>query len=179
MVKWCQRVLQDPILGRRPLLYSFLRKVVVDYVVQDDTAIRMNSLVDELFSAQRDDDNRQLEFHAHIQIFAQAAVRPVHDLIDGEWRGRLVRVSCIVFAKLYNLLQDNAEHSREELRMRAATTRERLSLYQKIQFRHYRSPAPSSLRRRGVYLVLMARIRQCEQYLAWLGDAEELLSERN
>ena len=83
-----------------------------------------------------------------------------------------------LYVKLYNLSEHNAAHLREELAQRAAATRERLALYQRIRQRHYRAPNALPLRRRGVYLVLMAGIHQCEQYLTWLGEAEQLLAVR-
>ena len=51
----------------------------------------------------------------------------------------------------------------------------RLYLYEKIRRRHYGSPQTLPTRRKGVYLALVAGIRQGEQFLAWCDEALELL----
>ena len=81
-----------------------------------------------------------------------------------------------LYVKRHDLSEQDGEHLREELRLRVARTRERLSSYQRLRQRHHRLPVGLSLRRRGVYPVLVASTYQCEQYLRWLGEAQQLLA---
>ncbi len=78
--------------------------------------------------------------------------------------------------KLYNLSDSNREHLRGELAQRAAQNRERLALYQKIRERHYARPEQLPLRRRGIYMALLAGIRHCEMVLEWVSECEAILA---
>ena len=82
-----------------------------------------------------------------------------------------------LFVKLYNLSAANSEHIRREIARRASDTRERLTLYRRIRERHYAGPAALPLRRRGIYLALLAGIRHCEMYLDWVAEAESVLAD--
>ena len=77
--------------------------------------------------------------------------------------------------KLYNLDADNAAHIAGEVTARREEMMRRLYLYETIRRRHYGSPQALPTRRKGVYLALVAGIRQGEQFLAWCDEALELL----
>ena len=80
-----------------------------------------------------------------------------------------------VLVKLYNLDAANAAHIAGEISARREEMMRRLYLYEKIRRRHYDSPQTLPTRRKGVYLALVAGIRQGEQFLAWCDEALELL----
>ena len=80
-----------------------------------------------------------------------------------------------LLVKLYNLDADNAAHIAGEVTARREEMMRRLYLYEKIRRRHYGSPQTLPTRRKGVYLALVAGIRQGEQFLAWCDEALELL----
>lgn len=80
-----------------------------------------------------------------------------------------------LFVKLYNLSAANRKHIREEIAGRAEQARQRLALYQRIRERNYARPDTLPLRRRGIYLALLAGIRHCEMFLAWVGESEDML----
>lgn len=82
-----------------------------------------------------------------------------------------------LFVKLYNLSPANREHIRHEIAARVAETRQRLGLYRRIQERHYATPSTLPLRRRGIYLALLAGIRHCEMFLDWARESEAILSD--
>lgn len=82
-----------------------------------------------------------------------------------------------LFVKLYNLSAENSEQIRGEIARRARDTRKRLTLYHRIRQRHYADPDQQPLRRRGVYLALLAGIRHGEMYLNWAAEAESVLAE--
>ena len=82
-----------------------------------------------------------------------------------------------LFVKLYNLSAANRSHLLDELDKRREGTGNRLALYRRIRERHYAEPTALPLRRRGVYLALLAGIGNCEQYLAWIDECELLLAE--
>jgi DNA-binding PadR family transcriptional regulator len=78
--------------------------------------------------------------------------------------------------KLYNLSADNAGHITAEIAARREQMMRRLYLYEKIRRRHYDQPQALPIRRKGVYLALVAGIHQGEQFLAWCDEALELLA---
>ncbi len=82
-----------------------------------------------------------------------------------------------MFVKFYNLSADNAAHLQQELRERRRQDSTRLALYQRIRERHYADPQSLPVRRRGIYLALLAGIRHCETRLAWAEEAEALLED--
>ncbi len=81
-----------------------------------------------------------------------------------------------LFVKFYNLSPDNAAHLREELAERRQREGERLALYRRIRARHYAQPESLPVRRRGIYLALLAGIRHSETRLAWAKEADALLA---
>jgi DNA-binding PadR family transcriptional regulator len=81
-----------------------------------------------------------------------------------------------LFVKLYNLAPENVAFLAHEIGERREAMMRRLYLYEKIRLRHYADPASLPLRRKGVYLVLDAGIRQGEEYLAWCDEALALLA---
>jgi len=81
-----------------------------------------------------------------------------------------------LFVKLYNLGQDNAVHLAAEVEQRRAQMMQRLYLYERIRRRHYANPEALPVRRKGVYLALLAGIRQGEQFLAWCDEALAMLA---
>jgi DNA-binding PadR family transcriptional regulator len=82
-----------------------------------------------------------------------------------------------LYVKFYNLSERNRDHILEELGQRVTHNRQRLALYRRIRDRHYASPGSLPLRRRGIYLALLAGIRHCEMFLAWAGESEEILAQ--
>lgn len=80
-----------------------------------------------------------------------------------------------LLVKLYNLSPSNREHLAEELEARRRSVEEKLTLYRRIRERHYAEPANLSLRRRGIYLALLAGIGNCEAALSWLDTCTGLL----
>tara|TARA_R110002110_G_scaffold412299_1_gene638132 strand:- start:47284 stop:47835 length:552 start_codon:yes stop_codon:yes gene_type:complete len=81
-----------------------------------------------------------------------------------------------LFVKLYNLGQDNAAHLAAEVEQRREKMMQRLYLYERIRRRHYAKPEALPVRRKGVYLALLAGIRQGEQFLAWCDEALAMLA---
>ena len=81
-----------------------------------------------------------------------------------------------LFVKLYNLSEGSQQHIRAELAARASEARQRLELYRRIRERHYAHPEQLPLRRRGIYLALLAGIRHCEMVLGWVSEAEGILT---
>jgi DNA-binding PadR family transcriptional regulator len=81
-----------------------------------------------------------------------------------------------LLVKLYNLSTDNAAHIAAEIATRREQMMRRLYLYEKIRRRHYDAPEALPIRRKGVYLALLAGISQGEQFLAWCDDALALLA---
>jgi len=75
-----------------------------------------------------------------------------------------------LLVKLYNLGASNIDHLCLEIEQRRAQMMQRLFLYERIRRRHYADPAELPLRRKGVFLALLAGIRHGEQYLAWCDE---------
>ena len=82
-----------------------------------------------------------------------------------------------LLVKLYNLSEDNLPHLQAEMEARREHMMRRLFLYERIRRRHYAKPDTLPLRRKGVYLALLAGIRHGEQYLAWCDESLRLLAE--
>ena len=61
------------------------------------------------------------------------------------------------------------DHRREQMM-------QRLYLYEKIRRRHYADPTALPVRRKGVFLALLAGIRQGEHFLAWCDEAQAILA---
>ncbi len=78
--------------------------------------------------------------------------------------------------KLYNLDEHNVGHLSAELQSRREDMMQRLYLYEKIRRAHYADPETLPVRRKGVYLALLAGISSGEQYLQWCDDALAMLS---
>lgn len=78
--------------------------------------------------------------------------------------------------KLYNLDEQNVGHLSAELQSRREDMMQRLYLYEKIRRTHYDDPETLPVRRKGVYLALLAGISSGEQYLQWCDDALAVLS---
>jgi len=90
--------------------------------------------------------------------------------------GRVQEGKDDLFVKLYNLGQDNAAHLAAEVEQRRTQMMQRLYLYERIRRRHYPKPEALSVRRKGVYLALLAGIRQGEEFLAWCDEALAMLA---
>ncbi|MBN7796248.1 PadR family transcriptional regulator [Parahaliea mediterranea] len=82
-----------------------------------------------------------------------------------------------LWVKLYNLSPDNVGHLAAEIAGRRDGMMRRLYLYEKIRRRHYAEPEALPVRRQGVYLALLAGIREGEQFLAWCDEALALLAQ--
>jgi hypothetical protein len=81
-----------------------------------------------------------------------------------------------LLVKLYNLNVDNVAHLVTELENRREQVMGRLYLYERIRRRHYDDPTSLPVRRKGVYLALMAGVSQGEQFLQWCDEALTLLA---
>ena len=80
-----------------------------------------------------------------------------------------------LFIKLFNVGSVPIEHVAEAVAQRQAEHTRKLALYRKIEARHYASPSTLPDRKKGVYLSLLAGIRQEQTGLAWCDDALDLL----
>ncbi|MFV0278604.1 MAG: PadR family transcriptional regulator [Parahaliea sp.] len=90
--------------------------------------------------------------------------------------GRVQEAKDDLWVKLYNLGAGNVGHLAAEISRRRQEMMARLYLYEKIRRRHYDRPAALPLRRKGVYLALLAGIRHGEQFLAWCDEALDMLA---
>ena len=68
------------------------------------------------------------------------------------------------------------EQVTEAVAQRQAEHARKLALYRKIEARNYASPSTLPDRKKGVYLSLLAGIRQEQTALAWCDDALDLLA---
>jgi len=109
----------------------------------------------------------------------------VHQLTDAgraalaEWvwdKSRVQQAKDDLWVKLYNLSESNVGRITAEVKQRRDEMMQRLYLYEKIRRRHYENPDTLPVRRKGVYLALIAGIRQGEQFLAWCDEALSLLA---
>lgn len=82
-----------------------------------------------------------------------------------------------LFVKLYNIGHCDPAPVIDELHERRALHRQRLSLYEKIRERHYQEPSQLPDTRKGIYLALLAGIRQERMFLEWCDEALALLSQ--
>ena len=80
-----------------------------------------------------------------------------------------------LFIKLYNVGAVPVELIVAAVKQRLVEHLGKLELYRKIEARHYAHPAQLSDRKKGIYLSLLAGIRQEQTALAWCDDALELL----
>ena len=78
------------------LLDGLAREAVGDDVMQGDPAIGVDRLVQVLASAERGYDDRNLVFHAQLDVLLEPIVGLVHDLVDGERRRRRLRVGLVI-----------------------------------------------------------------------------------
>ena len=79
------------------LLDRLACKAIVDDVMENDSAVCVDCVVDVGASAEGRDDDRNLELGDGRQILFQAVVGPVDDEVDGKWRRRILRVLTIMF----------------------------------------------------------------------------------
>ncbi len=94
-------------------------------------------------------------------VYSQSKVQPVKDDL---------------MIKLYNLSTGNVSHLIAEIDSRREQTMQKLYLYEKIRRAHYDQPQELPVRRQGVYLALLAAIRQGEQMLQWCDESRRLLA---
>jgi len=80
-----------------------------------------------------------------------------------------------LFIKLYNMGSVPVESMLSAIKERRGLHEERLALYRKIERRSYANPKTLSAHKKGVYLSLLAGIRQEETALRWCDDALVLL----
>jgi DNA-binding PadR family transcriptional regulator len=80
-----------------------------------------------------------------------------------------------LFIKLFNVGSVPVEQVTEAVAQRQAEHARKLELYRKIEARNYASPSTLPDRKKGVYLSLLAGIRQEQTALAWCDDALDLL----
>ena len=77
------------------LVDRLVREGVVDDVVQHDAAPAVHGVVDVGARAERGDDDRHLVLGAHLHVVLEPVVALVHDLVDGERRGRSIGVRAV------------------------------------------------------------------------------------
>jgi DNA-binding PadR family transcriptional regulator len=80
-----------------------------------------------------------------------------------------------LFIKLYNMGSVPVESMLSAIAQRRQQHESRLALYRKIERRSYANPPALSAHKKGVYLSLLAGIRQEETGLTWCDDALILL----
>lgn len=80
-----------------------------------------------------------------------------------------------LFIKLFNVGSVPVEQVTEAVAQRQVEHARKLQLYRKIEARNYASPSTLPDRKKGVYLSLLAGIRQEQTALAWCDDALDLL----
>ena len=94
-----------------PFLNGFVRKLVVDDVMQHHTAVAVGGGVDVLARAQGRDDDRHLVLHTQRHVVLQTVVALVHDLVDGKRCRRCVGVGRVVGRqRLGDFLQPLLQH---------------------------------------------------------------------
>ncbi|TXS90221.1 PadR family transcriptional regulator [Parahaliea maris] len=96
-----------------------------------------------------------------------------------EWvwgESRMQEAKDDLWVKLYNLSADNISRLSAEIVQRREEMMGRLYLYEKIRRRHYDDPESLPIRRKGIYLALIAGIRQGENFLQWCDEALEFLA---
>ena len=81
-----------------------------------------------------------------------------------------------LFIKLYNVGSVPVELIVKAVKQRQAEHAGKLELYQKIEARNYARPSSLSDRKKGIYLSLLAGIRQEQTALSWCDDALDLLA---
>ena len=81
-------------------------KRVVDDVVEDETAIGMDRLIDVLARAERADDDRNLVTDAAFHVLHQPVVRAMDNLVHRERRRRPVRIFRVVLRERFLDLDD-------------------------------------------------------------------------
>ncbi|MEM1113852.1 MAG: PadR family transcriptional regulator [Pseudomonadota bacterium] len=94
-------------------------------------------------------------------VYAQSKLQPAKDDL---------------MIKLYNLSSENVTHLIAEIEARREQTMQKLYLFEKIRRAHYFEPHTLPVRRQGVYLALLAAIRDGEQHLQWCDEAQRLLA---
>lgn len=92
------------------LLDRLACKAIVDDVMENDSAVCVDCVVDVGASAEGRDDDRNLELGDGRQILFQAVVGPVDDEVDGKWRRRILRCSrsCSSRATVISLSQSRS-----------------------------------------------------------------------
>ena len=81
-----------------------------------------------------------------------------------------------LFIKLYNVGSVPVELIVKAVKQRQAEHAGKLELYRKIEARNYAQPLTLSDRKKGIYLSLLAGIRQEQTALSWCEDALDLLA---
>ncbi len=80
------------------LLDRLACKAIVDDVMENDSAVCVDCVVDVGASAEGRDDDRNLELGDGRQIpSSKAVVGPVDDEVDGKWRRPILRVLKMMF----------------------------------------------------------------------------------
>lgn len=81
-----------------------------------------------------------------------------------------------LFVKLYNIGHCDPGPIIEEIRERHHRHRQRLTLFERIRSRHYSDPDHLPDTRKGVYLALVAGIREERMFIDWCEEALDLLA---
>ena len=86
------------------------------------------------------------------------------------------KVTDELFAKLYTVGHSSTTAVIDAVTQRQHSHREKLALYQKIKSRNYAVPSKLPDKKKGIYLALLAGLRQEEASLVWCEDALALLA---
>lgn len=95
-----------------------------------------------------------------------------------EWVASATKPSKVkedLYVKLYNVGHSDCSPLIDEIKQRKASAENQLALYRKIRHRHYGKPSALPATRKGIYLALLAGIRQQEMFLGWCDEALALL----
>jgi len=82
-----------------------------------------------------------------------------------------------LLVKLYNLGYSGKGHILDQLISRRKEREARLALYRKIESRQYMEPKKLPLKKKGIYLALLAGILQTETSIQWCDASIDLLSD--
>ena len=80
----------------RSFLDRLPREAVGDDVMQREPAVAVHRRIHVLARAERGDDDRRLPLDRQRHVLFEPGVRPVHDLVDGEGGGALLRMGAVV-----------------------------------------------------------------------------------
>ena len=88
----------------RTLFNRLMGETVVDHIMQDDAAPRMDGIIQLHLSAQRRDRKRHLPFRTGCDVFLQAVIRFMYNLVDRIRRCQTIWVVAVMRSKFFSNL---------------------------------------------------------------------------